>query len=493
MIEKIPYLCGALIIKTNRISLGRRFLFLLIAGTILLSCSRNPSQKSSSDNASFDLDSIVRRGSLRAVTDFNSADYFVYRGEPMGFHYELLRAFSNHLGLGLELVTEENIAKAFDMLNSGDVDVVAMGLTVTPERSEKILFTEPVDSTRQVIVQRKPHNWQKLSRPELENELLRKFTDLAGKSIFVQKGSVHSDYLHRIEKEIGQSLTVVEVPFSPETLIQLVNNGEIDMAVCDENIAKVNATLYRDLDIGMKLSGVQKLSWGLRLNGSNELQKELDQWLSSFRKTATFASIYNKYYKNPAPENIVRNPYYSLNTGKVSPWDDLIKKYSILIKWDWRLLASLIYQESRFVPDVVSKAGAYGLMQIMPETGKNFGIDVKASPDNNIRAGIEYINRLHQIFDPMIPDKTERTKFILAAYNAGPGHILDAMRLAGKNGKDPQVWTGNVEEWLQKKSDPKYYNDSLVKYGFFRGKESITFVNQVLSRYEHYKNIVNEN
>ncbi len=465
----------------------------MISGTILLSCSRNPSQKISSDNVAFDLDSIIRRGTLRAVTDFNSANYFVYRGEPMGFHYELLKAFSDHLGLDLELVTEEDITNAFDMLNSGDVDVVAMGLTVTPERSKKILFTEPVDSTRQVIVQRKPHNWQKLSHAELENKLLRSHTDLAGKSIFVQKGSIHSDYLHRIELEIGQPLTVIEVPFDPEALIKLVDDGEIDYAVCDENIAKVNAALYSNVDIEMKLSGIQNLSWGLRKSGSEQLQKELDQWISSFRKTTTFAVIYNKYYRNSGSKNIVRNPYYSLNTGRVSPWDDLIKKYSILIKWDWRLLASLIYQESRFIPDVVSKAGAYGLMQIMPETGKNFGIDIKASPDNNIRAGIEYINWLHHIFDPIIPDENERTKFILAAYNAGPGHILDAMRLAGKNGKDPQIWTGNVEEWLQKKSDPKYYSDSLVKFGFFRGRESTAFVNQVLSRYEHYKNIVKEN
>jgi len=473
--------------------LGRRLIFLLILGTLFLSCSRNPSEKSSLNTVAFDLDSIVRRGTLRAVTDFNSADYFVYRGECMGFHYELLRAFSDHLGLGLELVTEENIGNAFDMLNSGDVDILAMGLTVTPERNRSILFTEPIDSTRQVIVQRKPHNWQKLSSSDLEKKLLRNYTDLAGKSVFVQKGSIHSEYLHRIGKEIGQPLTVVEVPFDPEVLIQLVDNGEIDYAVCDENIAKVNASLYGNIDIGMTLSGVQKLSWGIRKTGSEQLQKELDQWISTFRKTTTFAVIYNKYYKNPGSKDIVRTVHYSINSGKVSPSIDLIKKYSILIKWDWWLLASLICQESGFVPDVVSKAGAYGLMQIMPETGKNFGIDIKASPDNNIKAGIKYINWLHQIFDPLVPDERERTKFILASYNAGPGHILDAMKLAGKNGKDPQIWTGNVEEWLQKKSDPKYYSDSLVKFGFFRGRESTAFVNQVLSRYEHYKNIAKDN
>jgi membrane-bound lytic murein transglycosylase F len=141
---------------------------------------------------------------------------------------------------------------------------------------------------------------------------------------------------------------------------------------------------------------------------------------------------------------------------------------------------------------VVSKVGAYGLMQIMPETGKRFGIDITSSPQNNLKAGAKYINWLHNIFDTKIPDVNERTKFILASYNAGPGHVLDAMKLAEKNGNDPRKWEENVAVWLQKKSEPQYFNDSVVKYGYFKGKESIAFVNQVLGRYEHYKNIVTD-
>lgn len=168
----------------------------------------------------------------------------------------------------------------------------------------------------------------------------------------------------------------------------------------------------------------------------------------------------------------------------------MIRKYSDSIKWDWRLLASLICQESRFDPNVRSWAGAYGLMQIMPVTGRNFGIDITSSPENNMKAGILYINWLHSIFDPKISDENERLYFILAAYNAGPGHILDAMKLARKNGKDPEKWYGNVALWLLKKSDPRYFNDIVVKNGYFRGTESVNFVNKVLDRFEHYKNII---
>jgi membrane-bound lytic murein transglycosylase F len=186
---------------------------------------------------------------------------------------------------------------------------------------------------------------------------------------------------------------------------------------------------------------------------------------------------------------MIRSDYYALTTGKVSKYDHLIKEFSDTIKWDWRLLASLIYQESRFDPGVESWAGAYGLMQIMPSTAERFGIDITASPKNNIKAGAMNINWLHSIFDPKIEDENERISFILASYNAGPGHVLDAMKLAEKHGMDPQKWS-DVEQWLLKKSDPRYYTDDVVKSGYFRGTESVAFVSQIRDRYEHYKNIL---
>jgi len=131
-------------------------------------------------------------------------------------------------------------------------------------------------------------------------------------------------------------------------------------------------------------------------------------------------------------------------------------------------------------------------MQIMPLTGENFGIDITASPESNMKAGIEYINWLHTIFDSKIPDEKERINFILASYNAGPGHVLDAMKLAEKHGMDPYKWEGNVAVWLLKKSEPKYFNDDVVKNGYFRGTESVAFVSQVINRYGHYKNIIPE-
>ena len=494
MIKKFLYFCTR---KTsfkcliNTTSLIRKLnILIIIFLTVFLSCSDNPRSRHKTNTVSFDLDAIRGRGKLIAVTDYNSTNYFIYRGEPMGFHFELLKSFSDHIGIDLEIITENHLEHAFRMLYSGEADILAIGLTVTSSRKKEIQFTEPIDETRQVLVQRKPGNWRTMTLAAVEKTLIRNQLDLANKTVYVQEVSAHADRLHSLAEEIGESITVIEVPFESEKLIQLVEKGEIYYAVCDENVALVNSTYYPDIDVSTPVSFPQSQAWGIKKTSSEELLKELNLWIRTFRETQTYAMLYAKYFKNSRSSIIVKSDYYALSTGKVSPWDNIIKIYSDSINWDWRLLASLICQESRFAPNVKSWAGAYGLMQVMPETGKSFGIDITSSPRNNIKAGARYINWLHSIFDQKIPDENERNRFILAAYNAGPGHVLDAMKLAEKNGKDPRKWDDNVAVWLLKKSEPKYYNDAVVKNGYFRGRESIAFVNEVLDRYEHYRNII---
>jgi len=424
------------------------------------------------------------------VTDINSTNYFIYKGEPMGFNYELLKSFSDHIGIDLEIVTENQLERAFEMLKSGEADLLAIGLTVNSSRKKEILFTEPIDETRQVMVQRKPGNWRSLTADDLDRRLIRNQLGLAKKTIYVQEGSSHVERLHTLAAEIGDSINIIEVPYESEKLIQHVANGEIDYTVCDENIALVNAKYYPGIDVSTPVSFPQSLAWGVRKKNSDALLSELNRWIAAYKKTGSFALLHAKYFNNSRSSIIVRSDYYALNSGKVSQYDDMIRRYSASIKWDWRLLASLICQESHFNPNVESYAGAVGLMQVMPVTGRNFGIDITSSPENNMKAGIHYINWLHSIFDPKITDENERINFILASYNAGPGHVLDAMKLAEKNGMDPQKWDGNVALWLTKKSEPRYYNDIVVKNGYFRGKESVAFVAEILDRYEHYKNII---
>ena len=178
----------------------------------------------------------------------------------------------------------------------------------------------------------------------------------------------------------------------------------------------------------------------------------------------------------------------SLKGDRISPYDDLFKKYAKEINWDWRLLASLVYAESNFNPNVVSWAGARGLMQLMPATARAMGVPPgkEQDPEESLKGGIKYITHLQELF-AKIPDEQERIKFVLAAYNAGYGHITDAMALAKKYGCNPYVWEHNVSHYILLKSNEEYYQDPVCKNGYFRGTETYNFVHDVLDRAEIYK------
>lgn len=439
------------------------------------------------------LERIQERGKIIAVTDFNSTNYFIYRGEPMGYQYELLKLLADHLDVKLEVVVENDVDRNFEMLLEKECDIIAINLTKTKERSKIIDFTIPHSQTRQVLVQRKPQNWRELTKDELDSKLIRNQLELANKVIYVQKGTSYAERLKNLSDEIGDHIIIIEkADLEVEQLIELVASGEIDYTVADENIAMVNKTYYPVLDIETAISFPQSLAWGVRKE-DDSLKLAIDNWLKDFKNTLDYALIYNKYFKSPRSAKIIESEYYTITSGIVSAYDDYIKEYSKIIDWDWRLIASLIYQESRFKSNVKSWAGAYGLMQLMPTTARRFGVNKSSPPEKNIKAGIQFIKWLDKRFENRgITDEEEKIKFILASYNVGLGHILDARRLAEKYGKNPDIWENNVDEFILKKSNPEYYHDPVVKYGYCRGSETYQYVYQILERYEHYKNILAE-
>ena len=171
-------------------------------------------------------------------------------------------------------------------------------------------------------------------------------------------------------------------------------------------------------------------------------------------------------------------------------WTMWLSKVSVsTIRWDWRLMAAQCYQESTFDPQARSWAGACGLMQIMPGTADHLGLP-RASiydPEQNIAAAARYLGELDRTFSD-IPERTERTKFVLAAYNGGHFHIRDAMALAQKNGKNPKRW-GDVEPFVLGLSQAQYYNDPVVKYGYMRGSETVDYVRKIHERWNGYRGV----
>ncbi len=430
-----------------------------------------------------DLATIRERGKLSVVTDYNSINYFIYRGQPMGFQYEMLRELAKYLDLDLELRANNNVTANFESLINGDYDIIASNITITNARRELVDFTMPHSQTSQVLVQRMNNGSQ-----EGEGGIIRNPIDLAGKTVYVRQNSSYSARLQNLQEEIGEDIKIIEVPTETEQLIKMVANGEIDYTISDQNMATVNKTYYPQIDIETAVSFDQNQAWAVR-KGSVELKSEIDTWLESFRKTTKYAVLYKKYFNSERSAYIVKSDFYYHETGRISSYDNIIKSESEKIGWDWRLIASMIYQESRFNPNVTSWAGAFGIMQLMPGTAQKLGVSETSSPEAQIKAGIRLVEKLDARFIDEVPDPHERAKFVLASYNVGYGHVRDAVNLTVKYGGNPSLWENHVESYLLKKSEPDFYNDPIVNNGYCRGKETYKYVREIMYRYDHYLNI----
>ncbi|MDQ3045903.1 MAG: transglycosylase SLT domain-containing protein, partial [Bacteroidota bacterium] len=221
------------------------------------------------------------------------------------------------------------------------------------------------------------------------------------------------------------------------------------------------------------------------------LNQALNEWITKRKLSNENNLAYTKYFKKKKKTGgRGEGRFISLNNGRISEYDELIQQYSTKIDWDWQLLASLICQESRFSPTARSWAGANGLMQLVPATAKRYGLDtIDNTAEQSIIAGTSYILDLERFWKKHIKDKNERLKFVLASYNAGMGHVIDARNLAKKYGKDPNIWYDNVDYMLLQKSNPQIYNDPVVKCGYCRGQETYAYVKEILGRYERYKTL----
>ncbi len=472
-------------------------LFLYANLFILIGCGKTsfdtkaPGKPIKEKVADFDLDKIKSRGFLKVIIENSATSYSIYKGQPLGYDYELLQRYAQEIDIKLQFVITQDLEEGFVKLNSGEGDIMAYNLTITKERRKRIAFTHAHNSVRLVLVQRKPAEYRELKIHETEAQLLRNPINLIGEEIVVRKGSSYIERLNNLSDEIGGDIVLVPASAeeTTENLIRDVALGKIQYTVAEENVAMLNATYYPILDVNTAVSFPQQIAWGIRKNAPM-LEKSLNNWIDSMQTTSDYHVIYNRYFKNPKTYTLLaKSDYSNLSSNKLSPFDEEIKKGAELLGWDWKLLAALIYKESQFKPKAKSWAGAVGLMQLLPETGKQYGAKNLTNPAENISAGVKYLQWLDNLWMERLPDKQERIKFVLASYNVGQGHVIDAVKLSEKYNGTGDVWN-DVSDYLLKKSEPKYFNDPVVEFGYCRGAEPVNYVEDILSLFDQYKQMI---
>jgi membrane-bound lytic murein transglycosylase F len=423
-----------------------------------------------------DLPGIKKRKVLRVITRNNAATYFLWKGELMGFEYELYKRFAEQQKLRLQMIVAPSHEDMIPMLLAGKGDVVSALLTPTDERkAQGVDFTRHyMFSTQQVVGRKKEKEMESVN-------------DLNGREVVVRRSSVYWELAQSlIDQGIKLKLTAAPENMETEEIIAYVANGNFDLTIADNIMLDVELAWRDDIKGLMTLSEDDRPVAAAVRPGDTELKKALDNFFKKEYRGLYYNISFQKYFQSS--DNITQRQTVRIEAvepGHISPYDDIVKQYAKEFGFDWRLILAQIYQESRFDPESKSRVGARGLMQVMPRTAKAHGFDPDKlkDPEHGIQAGVEYLDWLRDRFSTET-DVRDRMWFALASYNAGLGHVRDARTLARKKGWNPNKWFDNVERAMLLLSKPEYHKKS--KHGYVRGGEPVHYVRNIRSRYKAY-------
>ncbi|GKT11085.1 MAG: hypothetical protein ISEC1_P0048 [Thiomicrorhabdus sp.] len=403
-----------------------------------------------------DLKEIRERRILRVLVSYNRTNFFHTIKGQRGLEHDLIKAYEKYLNRGPRQERYKThvvfLARPFNSLfaelEAGRGDIIASGLTITQERKITTNFTTPyITDVQEILVSN-----QKAPK-------IKKLEDLAGKQIVVVANSSYIVNIQKINQSLGQlGLAGIEVIHADplleaEDLLEMVNAGLFSYTVVDNHIAEIYQKTFSNLqvqsDIIFHYGG--NIGWAINKN-LPQLEKSLNDFIRTYAQPGKFLgnSIYQKYFKNPF---WIDKPLSFTALDETPCLKYYFKKYAEFYEFDWLLIASLAYQESKFRHDLVSSANAHGIMQIKPSTARSKVVNIPniSNIEDNIHAGIKYLAFIRDYYFDK-PEYTEENKinFSLAAYNAGPGRIRKLQRETEAQGLDPYKWFYNVEVLARK-------------------------------------------
>ena len=423
-----------------------------------------------------DLETLKKHKTLRLITSNNAASYFLWKGELMGFEYEMFKRFAKQQGLRLQVVVAPSHEDMIPMLLRGEGDVIAALLTPNEGRQEQgVIFSRPYLYTTRQLVGRS------------DEKELSDISELGDRTIVIRRSSDYWQTAEALTKQNDKlNLQVAPEDMETEEIIDRVSSGEYDLTLADSILLNLETT-WRDDIKGLMLIHEDKQPIAAALRPEDkELLKALNAFFKKDYRGLKYNISYKKYFESPhsiTTRQIQRIQENSI--GHISPYDDIVKKYAERHGFDWRLILAQMYQESRFDPKRKSWVGAEGLLQVMPRTADAHGFKGRdlSDPETGIEAGVVYLDWLRDRF-PSDLDVRDRIWFALASYNAGLGHVRDAQSLARQKGWNPDKWFGNVDQAMLLLSKPEY--SKKAKHGYVRGHQPVWYVRDISNRYQAY-------
>jgi membrane-bound lytic murein transglycosylase F len=416
------------------------------------------------------LQKILKTGQITVVTRNTATCYYLYRDQPMGFEYELAQAFAADLGVRLEVKVVDRWEDMTRAVNYGSAAFIAASVPIMPNLQQAVVFSDGyMEVAQQIITHRK-------------NAHIKTIEDLSGKTIDVREGTAYQQRLAEL-KEQGIDLAIrLHADLPTEELIQKVADGEIDFTIAHSNIISINRRNFPGAVSTGSINDRLQLGWAVYPK-SIELRDRINTFFKEIKENGLYDKIYQKYYgDNKDFDYVDLKAFHRRLKSRLSRYSPFIKVAANKHGFDWRLIAAQMYQESHLNTWAKSRAGARGLMQIMPATGRSLGVNDLFDPVQNINAGVKHLKNLYDMYDDA--EGNDRLLIALAAYNTGQGHIYDARKLARKKGLDPNKWE-SLAQTLPLLQYRKYYKRA--KYGYCRGSEPVRYIKQILIYYDVLK------
>lgn len=469
--------------------MSRRSRYALVAAGIVL-CAALWLWPDTSGSASFrarwndplverDLDGI-RKDTLRVLVIEHPLVFQRLKGSETGLEYELLERFARRARLAVRPVVVHHVDSLLPMLQRGEGDVIAARLGERNHFRKAIARTRPFRFIAPVIASLRA------------DRVLGIEAGPSPDTVWANEGTPfidrNDDDRISLRTYAGRSLTVLlDTSSTADAALVNLALGRVRAAVISDAMAAYAATRFPQLRFSEPIADAQPLFFGVRRN-SVRLREAIDAWLTDPEEKEAHAMLMSAYgARIPERGPLGRKRKLTVQGDSLSPYDSLFQEHQL--RHDWELLAAIAFKESRFDSSAVSDRGAQGLMQMMPRTAEGMGTDSMHLVQGQVQAAAKYLATLDTIWLRRIPKTDERLRFVLAAYNAGPGHVLDAQRLASELGLDPNVWEGNVERTITLLALPQFFTRPDVQSGPCQGSQTFNYVREVTGLYEQFRDL----
>lgn len=412
-----------------------------------------------------DLD-LIQQDTLRVLVLRDPLTWEQRPGAETGLELELLERFANKNGLQLRVLPMDDRDSMYMALQQGKGDVIAAQYAPVPEERGWFKCTRTYMSVAPVLARIRPAVGTK------------------AEAVVAAADSAQVSWWSPFKKDAAARAfpRARVMQASPEEVLMDVVVGKASAALVTSAIAAHEGTRLSALEFVPLEGEEQGLCFALRTNAP-QLQKAFDAWFHAPEEDRFRTVLIDGYLDRSSKPGALKKRTMPAATDSISPYDAEFHEHGQGFGWKWQLLTAMAWKESRFDSTAVSHKGAQGIMQFMPNTAAHFGLDTAMSVAHHIQAAKRYITRLDTLWMRAVPDRDQRLRFVLASYNAGVGHIIDAQRLAERLGLDPQRWEDHVERAVLLLAKPRYYMRPEMKNGFCKGSQVFHYVRDIVALY----------